>query len=272
MPDEPGDPSAAGARAAAAGLLCDARVRRERFAGFPTQLAPADEAQAYAVQDALHGCLRERGWGELVGYKIGCTTSVMQAYLGIRNPCAGGVFASTVYHRGAAVPYARFLRAGVECEVAVRLGVDLPPDGAPYDRDRIARAVDGCAAAIEIVDDRYVDFPSLDAPTLISDDFFGAGCVLGELRRDFDARDLDRVEACMAIDGRRVGAGVGRDILGHPLDALTWLANTVIARNRYLRAGEFILLGSLVQTHWVATGTEVSIANDPLGEIAVRFV
>ena len=50
-------------------------------------------------------------------------------------------------------------------------------------------AVGAVMAAIEIVDDRYVDWRALDAPTLTADDFFGAGCVLG--RDDVAWRDLD---------------------------------------------------------------------------------
>jgi 2-oxo-3-hexenedioate decarboxylase/2-keto-4-pentenoate hydratase len=154
----------------------------------------------------------------------------------------------------------------------VRLGADLPREGAPYDRERVARAIGGYLAAIEIVDDRYVDYPSLDTPTLIADDFFGAGCVLGEERRDLDPHALDRVTARMSIDSRFVGSGTGADILGHPLNALVWLANQLVERGRSLRAGEFVLLGSLVQTHWVAKGSEVHVLNDPLGEVTLRFV
>jgi 2-oxo-3-hexenedioate decarboxylase/2-keto-4-pentenoate hydratase len=223
------------------------------------------------VQDYLHACLTDRGWGTVVGHKIGCTTSVMQAYLGIHNPCAGGVFDTTVQygHGHSRIPAA--IRVGVECEIAVRLGDNLTLTGAPFDRERVATAVDGCMAAIEIVEDRYVDYPSLDTPTLIADDFFGAGCVLGQIATGFDPFALAKVTATMAINGHEVGSGVGTDVLGHPLDALVWLANNMVARGLSLHAGEFVLLGSLVQTHWVVAGDEVRILNDRLGEVQAAF-
>ena len=47
--------------------------------------------------------------------------------------------------------------------------------------DRIvAGAVEAYMPAIEIVDERYADWPRTEAATLIADDFFAAGCVLGE--------------------------------------------------------------------------------------------
>ena len=76
----------------------------------------------------------------------------------------------------------------------------------------------------------------------------------------------------MLINGKEVGVGVGTDVMGEPLDALAWLANTLARRGRYLRAGEVVLLGSLVQTHWIERGDEVLIQNDPLGSASLLLV
>ena len=84
--------------AQAAALLCAARLERRRFERLPDACRPVDEASAYAVQDALHARLAAAGWGAQAGHKIGCTTPVMQRFLNIANPCAGGVFAPTVRH------------------------------------------------------------------------------------------------------------------------------------------------------------------------------
>jgi 2-oxo-3-hexenedioate decarboxylase/2-keto-4-pentenoate hydratase len=257
--------------ATAARRLCELRGRREPFDGFPPDQTPPDEMQAYLLQDMLHACLTESGWGPLVGYKIGCTTPVMQAYLGIPNPCAGGIFGTTVQHDRGEFEHASFVRVGVECEVAVTLGADLPAEDAPFDRARAAAAVASCAAAIEVVDDRYREYRALSTPTLIADDFFGAGCVLGTAVVGFDPFALARTRAQMTIDGQTVGAGVGTDILGEPVDALVWLANSLARRGAGLRTGQIVLLGSLVQTHWLEPGAEVWITNDPLGEVHARF-
>jgi len=109
------------------------------------------------------------------------------------------------------------------------------------------------------VDDRYDDYRSMDTPTLIADDFFTAGCALG--RPVLEWRDLDfaAMRGRMAINGGEVGEGRGGDILGHPLEALAWLANSLAARGGSLRDGEFVLLGSVVQTVWVEQGDRVEI-------------
>src|SRR4051794_12161830 len=154
----------------------------------------------------------------------------MQGYLRIRNPCAGGVFSETVHHLDGRIAQRELLRIGVECELAVVLAEDLDLAADELTQDRVARAVESVALAIEVVEDRYVDYASLDTPTLIADDFFGAGCVLGRARTDWRALDLPSVTASMSINGEVVGDGRGEDILGHPLAALRWLALARIER------------------------------------------
>ena len=114
------------------------------------------------------------------GHKIGCTTSVMQEFLRISNPCAGGVFERQVHRSPATLRHADWVRPGVECEMVVRL--DAGPARCSRRRSPATAwltAVGAVMAGMEIVDDRYVDYKTLDTPTLIADDFFDAGCVLG---------------------------------------------------------------------------------------------
>jgi 2-oxo-3-hexenedioate decarboxylase/2-keto-4-pentenoate hydratase len=257
--------------AQAAALLCAARLERRRFERLPDACRPVDEASAYAVQDALHARLAAAGWGAQAGHKIGCTTPVMQRFLNIANPCAGGVFAPTVQHGRGKFRHAGFVHVGVECEIAVRLAHGLPAERAPHDRDGVAAAVGACMAAIEVVDDRYEDYRSLDPPTLIADDFFNAGCVLGAPVETWRDLDLAAVRGRMTINGAEVGTGKGGDILGHPLAALAWLADALAARGRHLKAGEFVLLGSVVETKWVTAGDLVEVAIEGLGRASCAF-
>jgi 2-keto-4-pentenoate hydratase len=198
----------------AASLLCTARLERARIDSLPEDVRPANELEAYVVQSELHEQLAELGWGSVAGHKIGCTTAVMQSYMGIDHPCAGGIFAPTMHRATAGLEHAAYVRPGVECEVAVRLGADLGPSSAPFDRKSTALAVAACMAAIEIVDDRYSDYSLLGTPTLIADDFFGAGCVLAPEVEGFDPLQLDQVSGTMWVDGEEVGSGVGADVLG----------------------------------------------------------
>jgi 2-keto-4-pentenoate hydratase len=232
----------------------------------PEALRPHDEAQGYRLQQEVKRLLVAGGLGPAVGHKIGCTTAVMREFLGIANPCAGNVYAQGVLRGSGRVPRRRFVRLGIECEIAVRLSSDLKPQALPFDRDSVAPAVGAVMAAIEIVDDRYRDYRALGAPTLIADDFFGSGCVLGEPVSDWQRLDLAALAGTISIDGRVAGRGTGALVMGHPFEALAWLANTRVQHGLdALAAGEFVLLGSLVQTQWLNAGAQARVEIEELG-------
>ncbi|HVA87531.1 MAG TPA: fumarylacetoacetate hydrolase family protein [Candidatus Saccharimonadales bacterium] len=256
----------------AATMLREARLGHRPMRPLPAALRPADEPEAYRLQAVLNRQLSELGAGGLAGHKIGCTTPVMQAFLDIPNPCAGEIFESTVHLGHGRLRTADYLRAGVECEIAVRLGRDLAqPPARGFDRASVAPAVAACTAAMEIVDDRYADYRTLGTPTLIADDFFNAGCVLGDSVAAWSGLDLTALRGRMTINGAVVGEGRGGDILGHPFDALAWLAGNLVDRGTPLRAGSFVMLGSVVATRWVSAGDEVEIEVDGLGRATASF-
>lgn len=268
-------PRRAGSRSAAA-TAAAALVSSRLGAGVLDELAPdvrpLDEEEAYRVQAAARPLLSAAGFGRQAGWKIGCTTPTMQAYLGIPNPCAGTMFLANIWHgvRRFDVPPGR--RLGVECEIAVRLGEDLPLRAGGWSTADVAGAVAACLAAIEVVEDRYLDYGRLDTPTLIADDFFHRAAVLGPDRQDVAPSGLAGVTATMSINGEPVGSGVGSDVLGDPLAALAWLAGAAAGSGAPLRAGDVVLLGSLVQTNWVRPGDAVLVRNDPLGTVEASFV
>ena len=126
-------------------------------------------------------------------------------------------------------------------------------------------------AGMEIVDDRYVDYKSLDTPTLIADDFFDGGCVLGRPIADWRSLDLPSLSGLTRINGVEVGRGRGADVMGHPFEALAWLANSLARRGRSLRASEFVFTGSVVETKWVNRGDRVVMEIDRLGSVEAAF-
>ena len=255
----------------AAELLSRSRLTGSTIGELPDPCRPVNEIEAYLIQDDLHEYLTRTKFGRVGGHKIGCTTSVMQEFLNIRNPCAGGVFASTAQIVEGDFEHEGYRHVGVECEIAVRLAVPLGSGNGSYNSDSVAGAVAEVMPAIEIVDDRYDDYASLGAPTLIADDFFDAGCVLGDSIGDWRSLDLVSIVGHMRINGIEVGCGRGGDIMGHPFTALAWLANLFARRGKVLMPGEFILLGSVVETQWVQMGDKVEIDIEGLGRAKAQF-
>jgi len=254
----------------AAQAIASARRTRTPLSALPGEIAPQDEAEGYLVQRALHDLLLPQS-GAIAGYKIGCTSAVMQEYLGIPHPCSGGVFERGIHDSGVSLPADDFVRVGIECEIAMRLARDLAPSEGPFTTEWVAEAVAAYHPAIEIVDDRYVKWETLGAPTLIADDFFAAGCVLGKVIARSAAPDLLTVIGRAVVNGIVVGQGSAADVLGHPHNALAWLANHLSTDGRGLHKGQIVLTGSLVKTIWLKAGDRVAIELDGLGRVEAAF-
>jgi len=95
--------------------------------------------------------------------------------------------------------------------------------------------------------------------------------VLGEPVADWRALDVPSLSGATRINGIEVGRGRGADVMGHPFEALAWLANSLARRGRSLRSGEFVFTGSVVETKWVQPGDKVVMTIDRLGTVEAVF-
>ncbi|MGO1119165.1 2-keto-4-pentenoate hydratase [Rhodovibrionaceae bacterium A322] len=160
----------------------------------------------------------------------------------------------------------------MECEIAVILGRDLPDDDRVWQPETLAPYIDAACASIELVDDRFDDYSHYGVRAMVADDFFNSGIVLGA-PVSFDSKlDLPSLIGSVQINGQQAGQGSGREILGHPLTALSWLASHLQTRGKSLKAGEFVTLGSVVKTQWIdQPDTLVEIQFSQLGGARVQF-
>lgn len=245
-----------------------AHQRREPFAPLPADLAPRDIAEAYAIQGEYVG-MRGRELGAVAGYKIALTTPQMQRMVGLSEPVAGDILEKTVLHGPARVRAADYVRLLVEFEIALELGEDLPAVGAPFTRESVAPAVKSVLPALELADDRNADYALLPSHPLmlIADNAWNEGVVLGEPVRDWRRIDLADVRGVALVDGTPVGEGCGRDVMGHPLEALAWIANHLAARGLGLWRSDVVITGSLVATRFAKPGEQVRFEVGPLGSV-----
>ena len=259
--------------AEAADFIADLRQRRNGrrppIDEIPMACRPATLDEAYDVQDAARPLIAARGRGAPVGWKIGSTSPRMQAALGIPYPCAGTLYAGTV-HRGHTIADRRdYAKLGLECEIAVRLGADLPARAGGHTRESVLPAVAAVMTSIELVEWRFVDIKHAGVPSLVADDFFSCGCVLGpEQPPEVLAGEAD-IPGRFTVDRVLASAGAARDILGHPLNSLVWLADHQAVRGAPLRAGEIVTLGSIVAALRLDRPGLVEASFDGLGAATV---
>jgi 2-keto-4-pentenoate hydratase len=256
----------------AAIALRAARNARRPAGPLAPDIAPRTEAEGIAVQVAF---AENIGEGLPAGFKIGATTKRMQDYLGLTAPAAAFMPRRGLHATGVVLQWDAFQNPGVECEIGVRLGADLAVG--TTDIHSATAAVADLFSAIEIVENRYGpppagDLAAVGTPTLIADQVYHASAVFGAPVPDWPDLDLEAVHGRIFVDGEMRGEGVGADLLGHPLAALTWLANSGIAlAYGGLRAGQSVMLGSVTPPIWLDGPCIVTVEFSGMSSCSLRL-
>jgi len=241
--------------------------RRADFRNLPAEIAPGNIAQAYAAQLALVRLLTPRK-GKVAGLKIATTTKIMQQLMGIDHPCGGTIFEKTVHKSPATLRLSDYQHVVIECELAVQLARDLPASAAPYTGQSVAHAVGAAMPAFELIEDRNADYKQTSAVSIIADNCWNAGIVVGAPVPYDPARALAGLAGRLTINNSRTHEGRTED----PLDTLAWIANLAAGQDRPLAAGMVVITGSVIPTLPIAPGDRFVFTLDGLGSTALTAV
>lgn len=257
---------------AAARWIAGEHASRATYQNLPADLAPETVEEAYAAQDALHR-LWEPRLGPLAGRKIATTTKVMQALMGIDHPCGGGIFSACVHAAPATLKTSDYTSLMLEFELAVRLSSDLPRTADAWTRDTVVAAVGAVIPAFELIEDRRAVYKDARALSLICDNAWNAGIVLGKPVPK-PAGVLDRIPGRLVISDAGAGGHVETKsgATDDPMGALAWVANLAAGRGKPLRAGQVVITGSVIATLAAVRGHRYDFTLDGVGEASLTIV
>jgi len=214
---------------------------------------------AYAIQSRWNEI--RLGEGDAVaGRKIGLTSRVVQEQMGVSEPDFGNLWESRrvpVTGGRGAVAASTFLQPRVEAELAFLMGSELPPG--EVTREQVMRCAEAVAPALEIVDSRIVDWRITITDTIADNASYG-GFALGEWRRDWLEGDLAALDFELRRSGGDGARGAGAAALGHPANAVAWLANRLRSFGVELTPGDVVLSGAVARMLPAAAGDRFVLA------------
>jgi len=255
--------------AAGARMLADARTQLKRMKSLPEDARPKTAEEAYRCQDALVAHLHAHYGGELIGYKIACTNKLAQDLLHMPGPFHGKMFSAHSAESPGHLRASNFFMRVMEAEFAFRMARDLSVGGGPFTREQVAEAVEGVLPGLEVVDSRFHSWTTVGGPSLIADNACHGAWVRGAIVRNWRGTDLAAQEVQLLVNGAVVQRGSGAAVLGHPLNALEWLANDLSTRGGGLEAGQYITTGVTTDIYMAERGDRVEADFGPLGRVEV---
>jgi 2-oxo-3-hexenedioate decarboxylase/2-keto-4-pentenoate hydratase len=237
----------------------------------PAHVMPEDERTAYRVQDAFLKKLVTKQ-GPLVGYKIALTSPQILAQTGLKGPVYGPIRKKRAFENKATIRADRWTRLGAELEVIFIMAREVPlPKARPYDKDSIAEFVADARAGFELIEDRGADYTKLTLNGLIMDVGWNGGSLIGKHNKSWRNLDLGNLNGTIFFDGKEVRAGHSGDVLGHPLNALAWLANKLGEHGKTLKKGAIVSSGSMVACQFVPPGSTARGVIEGLGEVTLKY-
>jgi len=253
---------------AAAAALREAARTRQCIAPLRATYPQLAIDSAYAIQ-ALNTQRRLKEEGRrIIGRKIGLTSLAVQKQLGVDQPDFGMLFDDMGYGDREPIPASALLQPKVEAEIAFVMGADLNVAN-PSQLD-VLNAIDYALPAIEIVGSRIANWDIRITDT-IADNASSGAFVLGGTPRKLSEFDLRLCGMVMEHNGEPVSVGAGAACLGHPLNAVVWLARTLARLNTPLRKGDLVLSGALGPMAAVKPGDVFEARINGLGSVAAVF-
>jgi 2-keto-4-pentenoate hydratase len=253
---------------AAADLVKEALAARDapRPHRPPSETRRLSLAEAYAVQDRLREALVGRG-ERVAGWKAGFTSKAGQEAWQVDEPVCAFLLASGVLTSPAEIPAARFVKPGVEAEIAFVMRQDLAGPGVTA--PRALAAVEGAAPALELIDFRHAG--KAVGTDVVADGVYARAIVLGGALTPVTGLDLALEGLVYEHGGTVVATATAWEVMGNPLNSLAWIANHLGARGLGLRAGDVVMTGSVSKILQAKAGDTVRATYTRLGSASVRF-
>jgi 2-keto-4-pentenoate hydratase len=228
-----------------------------------------DVQQGYELQNAVAELRYQRG-EQLIGYKVGCTSSAIQEQLKITHRVRGLLFDTEQHESGVALSRQSFANLAIEGELAVELSRE------PREEDFTSHLLPGCISRIfpvielhhHVMRGQQASAGELIANNAIHAGFISGGCGLSS--NCFSESMFDEARLVIFQDNQLLGQCDGRLLLETMRSSLKWLWLELLQSDDRLRAGQIILTGSVPNLFPVIGACCLRVESAPFGEVAAE--
>lgn len=251
----------------AANLLLEAEETKQVIEPLAVLYPGITVDEAYYIQ--LEQIKRKVDKGAIiVGKKIGATSKAIQQMFGVNQPDYGHLLDNMMYVEGETIPLDNYIQPKAEFEIAFKLKKELKgPNVSILD---VLEATEYIVPAIEIIDSRIEDW-NIKFEDTVADNGSSASAVIGSKPTSLENIDLTHIGMVAYKNGEFLDSAAGAAVLGNPLRAVAWLANSLGKYDVSLKTGEVVLSGALSAAVPIEDGDTFTAEFDHIGSVSVSF-
>ncbi|MBR8828382.1 MAG: hydratase [Gomphosphaeria aponina SAG 52.96 = DSM 107014] len=217
--------------------------------------------------------------GKPVGYKAGLTSQSAQTKFNVSHPLRGVLLAEMLLPNPAVVSPNFGAIPLVEGDLMVRVGSE--DINTATTTTEVLASLDAVIPFIELPDLVYAENIPLNAPNLQA---INVGARLGVMGHPIPLQPtpeweekLGKIQLIILDEtGNQLAMGESNALLGHPLNVVLWLRDSLQAEGKSLHKGDLLSLGTITPLMPVNPGTTIRAqylglnSNEPV-EISVKF-
>ena len=217
-------------------------------------------------------------FGSPVGYKAGLTNPNVQKAFGVSQPIRGTLLSKMLLKSGTvmaanfgSVPFS-------EGDLILRVGSE--EINSAKTQEEALKGVDAVIPFIELPDMEYGKEVKLTAPAIVAINVGARYGIVGEPilvkpTQDWIDRLRDFTLQVYDEQGKMVAEGKGSALLGHPLNVVLWIKNSLAAEGKKLKKGDLLSLGTVTRMMPAKPGQTVKaryLGLDPKDPVEISVI
>ena len=240
---------------------------KQNFQNLPQTLMPENFKEAYETQKIFQ---KNSGRGELGGFKIALASKVQQELCGIDHPIAGGIFANEIKSSPSTFELENFHGLGLEFEIAVTMSDDLKPEMGPFNSENIRKYIKSLSPAFELIIDRNANYSNINPLSMITDNAWCSGIVIGKELPDWKKLNLDTIRSKLLWNDETPQNAMIK--YANPLESLAWVSNLLTSLGRTIPKHSVIITGSVIKTRAPNKGDHIIYKVEDLSEVEIKII
>ena len=247
--------------------MLDQHNSKQNFENLPETLMPKDFDEAYETQKIFQ---ENSGRGGLGGFKIALASKVQQQLCGIDHPVAGGIFANEINSSPSTFELKNFHGLGLEFEIAATMSDDLKPEMGPFNSENIRKYIKSLSPAFELIIDRNANYSNINPLSMITDNAWCSGIVIGKELPDWKKLNLDTIRSKLLWNDETPQNAMIK--YANPLESLAWVSNLLTSLGRTIPKHSVIITGSVIKTRAPNKGDHIIYKVEDLSEVEIKII
>ena len=256
----------------AAETLYNSRVNLKRIRELPKDCIPKSIKEAYDIQDELANRYISADKNTLlIGKKIGCTNKAAQVQLNIKESFFGNMFSNNISKSNCIINSEKYFSPLVEPEFSFVMKNKLDISKAPYNPQIVYESVSAVLPSIELVDSRFEDWTIIGVSNLIADNAVHAHWIYGNEKKNLNHFNFNNHSVDLFINGKLIDKGNSSNVMGNPINSLTWLINNLALIGKSLPKNFYISTGTCTPAIPIKKGDNVIADFGKLGNVSFIY-